>query len=427
MFGDWNAIAANANVPSPDPGTVGEPDWSPGEPEGVEYDDDVEIGEVRSLPFPSPSPWSGWPAEWATPNWGKGGPLDLNRLVDIAWAAIDLNSSVLSTMPVYRTQSGQVIAPKNWMTNPDPLVYSSWQEFANQLFWDYQLGEAFVLPTTWFADGSPRNFRVVPPWLINVEMKAGRRVYTLGREDVTADILHIRYRSNTVTGRGISPLECAGGRMVMARLLQRYAAQMIETGGVPHYWITTEKPVTITQGREMLQSWVDSRTQHPGHPAFLGNGGRLEQSETMNAKDMTLLEISQATEARIAILCGVPPFLLGLPSGGDSLTYSNVSQVFDFHDRSSLRPKASAVMSSLSLWALPLGQTAELNRDEYSRPTFKERVEAYEKLASIVDAEGRSAISVDEIRAMERLRGPASATSLTGGTPGDEERKRWGE
>ena len=55
-----------------------------------------------------------------------------------------------------------------------------------------------------------------------------------------------------------------------------------------------------------------------------------------------MLELAQFTESRIAVLLGVPPFLVGLPSGGDSMTYSNVSSLFDFHDRSYLRTAAES-------------------------------------------------------------------------------------
>ena len=74
--------------------------------------------------------------------------------------------------------------------------------------------------------------------------------------------------------------------------------------------------------------------------------------------------------------------LLGLP-GGDSMTYSNATQLFDFHDRRFLKPTAVHLMTALSNWALPRGQSVELNRDEYSRPPLKERAEAYEKLAAL--------------------------------------------
>jgi phage portal protein BeeE len=125
---------------------------------------------------------------------------------------------------------------------------------------------------------------------------------------------------------------------------------------------------------------------------------------------MALLELSQWTESRIAVALGVPPFLAGLPSGGDSLTYSNVSQLFDFHDRSSLRPKANSVMAALSAWALPLGQSCELNREEYSRPGMKERAEAYQILHSL------GVISTEQIQAAERLHSDSAASSLAGGT-----------
>jgi hypothetical protein len=100
------------------------------------------------------------------------------------------------------------------------------------------------------------------------------------------------------------------------------------------------------------------------------------------------------------------------------MTYSNVTSLFDFHDRSSIRPKVTAVMSALSNWALPRGQCVELNRDEYTRPALAERATAYATLHGIVDADGLSALSAAEVRAMERFHGEPSAVALTGGDVG---------
>jgi phage portal protein BeeE len=107
----------------------------------------------------------------------------------------------------------------------------------------------------------------------------------------------------------------------------------------------------------------------------------------------------------------VPPTFAALPSG-DSETYKNVSQAFDYHDRLSLRPSASDVMAALSGWALPRGTNVELNRDEYSRPAFAERADAWVKLVAA------GMVSVDEYRAAERFTGEAptvAAVALTGG------------
>lgn len=408
LFGatpNHEGVTANENGPA---------DYNPGDPDGVEID--LTPTESRSLPYPQPSPWSGWPGDWSTPNWSL--QAGVSRLIDTAWNCLDLNSSVLASMPVYRMASGQIVQPFSWMTNPDPSIYASWHEFAKQLFWDYQMGEAFVLPMAHAADGYPLRFRVVPPWLINVEMRGGRRDYKLGSTNVTSEILHIRYQSNTADARGHGPLEVAGARMTAAGMLQRYANKIAETGGTPMYWMEVDRRLQQSEAEDLLNRWVESRTRRAGEPALVSGGAKLSQATSMSARDMTLLELAQFNEARIAVALGVPPFLAGLPSGGDSMTYSNVSSLFDFHDRSSLRPKATAVMSALSGWVLPRGQTVELNRDEYSRPSLKERAESYKIL---IEA---GVMRPEEARTMERLHGdaptsaqpPASAAlSLTGG------------
>lgn len=403
-----DAVTPNAN---------GAGSYNPGSADGLEIVG--EATEARSLPFPVPSAWDGWPGEWSTSFSQQAG---LTKLIDTAWNCLDLNANVLSSMPVYRLVKGRIDSPLSWMTNPDPTIYTSWEEFAKQLFWDYMLGEAFVLPMARRADGYPLRFRVVPPWLVSVELRNGGREYRLGNEDVTGEILHIRYKSTTADARGHGPLEAAGGRMITAGLLQRYVQTLAETGGTPLYWMTVERRLNESEAQDLLDRWIESRRARAGQPALVTGGSELHQANSMSARDMTLLEIAQFSESRIAVALGVPPFLAGLPSGGDSMTYSNVSQLFEFHDRSSLRPKAKSVMSALSGWALPAGQSAELNRDEYTRPSsLKERAEGYKVLHEIVDADGKSALGVEEVRTMERLTGAAeqssapAALSLTGG------------
>jgi HK97 family phage portal protein len=404
-FWDWlTGAGAVPNSTPGDPPSVG-PAYTPGDPDGFEFEDAGPSNNRMAAVVTSP--WDGWPASWATPAWGQMGP-KFEELVDTAWAALDLNSSVLSAMPVYRTRSGRVLEPMTWMMNPDPSIYTSWHEFAKQLFWDFQLGEAFVLPMARAADGFPYNFRVIAPWLMNVEIRNGRREYKLGSLDVTADVLHIRYKSTTDNARGVGPLESGKARLVAAGVLARYATEIAEGGGIPYYALEVPRRLTKTEADDLLQQWWDSRTRNLGKPAVLSGGVTAKQLQ-MTPQDMALLELAQFNESRIAILLGVPPFLLGLPSGGDSMTYSNVSSLFDFHDRAGLKPKAVHVMSALSGWALPRGQSAELNRDEYSRPAFKERAEAN---AILFD---RGVLTAEEWRTMERLVGTESAEALTGG------------
>ena len=390
-------------TPNANPG----PAYNPGDPDMVDISSLSDLAEARALPWPQPSPWSGYPDSWSTPNW-EVSP-HAKSLVDVAWACIDLNSSVLSSMPVYRLRNGNVIRSAPWMTNPDPTIYTCWQEFAKQLFWDYHLGEAFVLAMAHDADGYPIRFRVIPPWLVEVEMNSGVREYRLGAMNVTNEILHIRYQTTIADPRGHSPLESAAERAVTIGLLQRYTQNLAETGGVPLYWLSVDRKISQSEATDLMERWIESRSRYSGHPALVSNGATLHQTKTMNASEISLLEMTQFAEARIAILLGVPPFLVGLPGATGSLTYSNIEQLFGFHDRSSLRPKANAVMAALSEWALPRPQTIEMNRDDYTRPSLVDRSNSYKTLIEC------GVMTPDEARAMERLGGEPAASRITGG------------
>jgi phage portal protein BeeE len=316
----------------------------------------------------------------------------------------------MSSMPVYRTRGAEILSPATWMENPDPSIYSSWSEFAHQLFWDWWVGEAFVLSMARFSDEFPSTFRVVPPWMIHVEVGGSGRTYRLGGPagtDVTGDVCHIRYKSTTDGAHGVGPLESAGGRMLTAGVLAKYVREMVSTGGMPIYTLETDHELEGEDGQDILNEWVNTRAQNLGYPPVLHNGIKLKSQKGMSPKDMAMIEIAQFTEGRIADLLGVPRALVGLPTG-DSFTYSNVSSWFDHHDRTTLRPAAKRVMPALSFWALPRGQAAELNRDEYSRPPFNERAEAAVKLIEV------GALSIAEWRQSERITGEAPTAALTG-------------
>lgn len=393
-------VTPNANGPS---------NVNPGDPDMLDTSALRDLPEARSLPWIQPSSWSGYPDTWQPPKWNQGDFMRAQRLIDVAWACIDLNASVLSSMPVYRMRNGQIIESLEWMSNPDPTIYTGWREFAKQLFWDYMLGEAFVLPMAHDTDGKPIRFRVIPPFLVEVEIVEGTRRYKVGSLNVTDEILHIRYASTTIDPRGHGPLEVAGDKAITVGLLQRYVQNIANTGGVPLYWLGVDRKITESEGRDMMDRWIESRTKYAGHPALVSGGATLNQAKSMNASEMTLLEMTQFNEARIAILIGVPPFLVGLPGATGSLTYSNIEQLFSFHDRSSLRPKAGAVMSALDAWTLAPDETLELNRDDYTRPSLKDRAESYKILI-----ESR-VMQPEEARAMERLDSVNSASRITGG------------
>lgn len=389
-------LEPNGNLPDGPPTVGPEFDELAGDPNGVEIMS-IEGDSGAGAFYPTPAPWAGWPADWAMPGWNG----QLDSLVDTAWSCFDLNSSILGSMPVYTTWGPELEITDNptWAGNPDPDLYASWFEFFRDLAWDYQGGEAFVLCTARYSDGYPARFHVVEPWMVNVEWVAGFREYKIGAEDVTGDILHIRYKGKRSDARGHGALEAGRARVVAAAVLCRYATELARGGGVPQVAIKHPQRLNRTQAEELKAEWWRARTSSLGLPAVLSGGIELE-TFSVNPRDMALLELSQFNESRIAILCGVPPFLQGLPSGGDSMTYSNVSSLFDYHWRAGLRPKATALMSALSWWALPRGTNVELDRDEYVRPGLEELAAWYRAMIEL------EVMTPAEIRKRERIGGP---------------------
>jgi HK97 family phage portal protein len=389
-------VTPNPNDPADvPPATVGPPSAVPGDPNGVTID---PASPSQPLPRIVASAWSGWPADWQTPYWG-GQP---QAVAGTAWTCIDLNATLLSTMPPYLVGAADSL-PDDWLNNPSPDIYASWEEFAKQLFWDFQLGEAFVLATAYYSSGYPARFHVVPPWTVNVEMgRDGRRRYSIGALDVTPDMLHIRYQSRVDDAHGHGPLEAAGAFQLAAQVLTRYATTLVASGGIPPGILTHGEELTAAESAELQGQWVQARQSSIGIPAVLSGGVGFEET-SVNPRDLALIDLLTFNESRVAVILGVPPFLVGLPGAGDSLTYSNVTSLFSYHWRAGLRPKASTVMGAMSGWLLPRGTTIELNRDAYIRPEPLERAQIWSTLSSIVDQQGNPALTVPEIRELERL------------------------
>jgi HK97 family phage portal protein len=378
------AIQPSGNPPADIPSTAG------GNPDGIVFEPaDTTPGPPLPPPRSFLQPWAGWPSGWQIPVGSA------QVLTDTAWTCVDLNASILASMPPYLVDPADSLNT-SWLINPDPLIYSSWEEFAKQLFWDFQLGEAFVLCTARYATGWPARFHVVPPWYVNAEMDSGRRVYTIGALDVTADMLHLRYKSSTDNARGIGPLDAGWTSVAAAQMWKDYAFGLVGSGGVPSSVLTTPEGLNKAQAEDLKAQWVQARQSSIGEPAVLSGGVTWEATQ-LDPEKMAMSDLQKFSESRIAVMLGVPPFLVGLPSGGDPMTYANVSAIFDYHWRAGLRPKVSAVMGGLSEWLLPAGTQIELNRDSYVQPDPLQRAQTWQ----IYQAMG--VLSPDEIRRLERF------------------------
>lgn len=349
-------------------------------------------------PPPEAMAWAGWPSEWAVP-WDNA---SLGGLVstDIVWACVDKNATAVASMPTTAVDgSGVPLGQQpSWLLNPQPEAYATWAEFCRQIWFCYQLtGEVFIGATSRFQDsGYPRTFAMLAPWLVTPEIDGGQRKVFIGGEDVTADVLHIRYASWPGDARGHGPLETARDRLLAVKVLMRYGADLAANGGIPWAVLRHKFKLGAGQAEALKAQWIAAARSRMGAPAVLDQDTDLQQLQT-TPKDMALSEMQQFAEARIAVLLGVPPFLVGLPSGADSLTYANVSTIYDSHWRQTLRPHSKYLMEALSAWALPGRTSVTLDADEYIRPAPLDRANVYKILVEL------GVMTADEVRVAERL------------------------
>jgi HK97 family phage portal protein len=355
-------------------------------------------------PPPEAMAWAGWPSEWAVPNqtFGIGGLVSS----DVVWMCVDKNAKAVGSMPATATDQNDIPLANQptWLRNPQPEVYSHWDEFVRQIWWSYQLtGEVFIAETSSFADsGYPRTFCMLAPWLTNVDIVDGVRKYSInGNPDV--NICHIRYASWPGDARGHGPLEVAGERLLAARVLMRYGADLAANGGIPWAVLKHKYKLGEGQAQALKAQWIAAAHSRMGAPAVLDNDTELQQLQT-TPKDMALSEMQSFAEARIAVLLGIPPFLVGLPSGADSLTYSNVSMIYDSHWRETLRPDSKYLMAALSAWAMPGRSSVDLDAEEYIRPSPVDRATYYRTMVDI------GAMTPEDVRRIERIPARLGAT-----------------
>lgn len=413
-------LPPNGNVPS----TVGPDNINPGR--YVMYPEGGRASEA----------WDGWPVDWATPPlepigvnaWsGYGyGRHNLTARVSTVYTCADLNSRQLGSFPVYGVKGDTPFELPEWANSPEPELWESWAQFVQAAVNSLMLrGEAITYATGRYAAPGPgqlgrvARFTLLNPDLVNVEFLDGKRVVSLGTEPLPPeDVMVVRYQSFPGSLRGITPLEWAAGPILTSSSLERYAADVSSRGGIPWAVLKNARQVNAQQAREAQAAWQAASARRDGAPAVLGNDWTLE-TVSLSPKDMALLELREFDERRIAAALGVPAYLVNIEMTS-GLTYANASTIRDQHWSATLRTIANLLCSAWSRWLLPRGQRMEMNPDRYVQPDFGTRAIAWQQMFNIFDpVTGQRAMTIDEIRAAERLAPPAAeapsgAQTLTG-------------
>lgn len=191
--------------------------------------------------------------------------------------------------------------------------------------------------------------------------------------------------------RGVGVLRAHFWELMMAGLITGYAANMLRFGVPPGYLKVNAPQLTRDKALDLQRDWMRA------------HGGTVRSIAVLNATtefhklglDPVALELAKMRDYStldIALIFGVPPYMLGLTQASD--TYANVESRMIELSEFTLLPWARRAEATFDA-ELPRGTDMKINLDGLRRADTKTRYEAH-KIA--LDA---GFLLVDEVREIE--------------------------
>jgi HK97 family phage portal protein len=334
--------------------------------------------------------------------------------VAAVYRALAIYADEIGTLPVQRLRGDYEQLPEPpFVARPAGDVVG-WTDEVGQILWSLVLrGNAYLLVTGYDWTGYPESFYVLNPDTVTVEpAPAGGWQYRWttgsGGEMVLAnpsplELLHVRWQRppGAPVGLGILDVNAGpGSALAAAYAAQSYATDSL-SNPVPPAVLTHPLRLNKDQAAALQTQWATSTGRGRSVPAVL-SGGVTYQPLTVTPRDVQLIESQRWSATSIAVMFGLPPYMLG-GSTGDSLTYSTVEGEMTRLWVQTLQPMCIRLQRAFNAW-LPSGQRLRFNPDALLRSQTLDRFNAH-KIA--IDAGFET---VDEVRQLEN-RPPLESTA----------------
>jgi len=365
-----------------------------------------------------PGSWTPFVSEW------------MARGVPALTAGMRLISGVAMQLPLRQKRGDEwVDPPAAVIANPTPGANRTSADFIDEYVSDVLLyGNYAALLGPPDSTGWPAFLVPLDVTTVSVARDEGtwQPVYAIeGVDDVIpADrMFHVAIdkRSGELTGRGILPTLAAPVAAALAA--DAYAGQYFTQSAVPSGVITDSRPnLTQDQANELKRKWMEavSGTRVP----VVVPGSTTFQPLATDADKAQLVQARQWDAQMVAMILGVPPFLLGIET--QRHTYTNAETEFGRFVTTTMMRLLAPLELQISQQCLPRGNRAEFFTGALLRADTMTRATAATTLY------GAEVITLQEARTLAGFPaegGPAEstprpATPQTPGTPAAEEAAR---
>lgn len=278
-------------------------------------------------------------------------------------------------------------------------------------------GEGMIYVPVRNADGSPAPpVWQIHPWTVDVQdgnwvipPPPGASAWTseTGYTFQPGELIVIRDTA-MIGPRGVGVLEEGAGDLESAQQMRQWSLNMFRSGRPPGYLKVTAPQLTQAKATELQRAWMQQHGR--GEPKIAVLNATTDFTPlNMDPLTLQLAQLQNNSNLDIALLFGIPPYLLGVSIPGD--TYANVTsrlvEVVEF----GLLPYARRIESSLDA-EFPRGTNMRINLDALRRADTTTRYQAY---ASALQA---GWMTVDEVRAAENMPPMIDGTVTGGSAPG---------
>lgn len=333
----------------------------------------MSLFEKRSgSPFPEPivPAFPGW-----SPFGGASVNIDQSLRVNAVWACVRLLSDAVSMMPVcaYDVRKGQRVPVDNPPLLDMPAAQTSMADWIYQVMVSALLnGNAYGEIVTMDDNGSPTQIELQHPDRVHVGMADGRPEYTFnGRKIDPGRVWHFRAFRMPGLSLGLSPIAYAARTISTSALAADFGRGFFADGAHPTGIFSTAAPINQTQAKEIkdrLNEAVRGR-----EALVLGNGANYAQLQ-VSPTDSQFLDTMRWDATQIATVFGVPPHMIGAPSGS-SMTYQSVEMESLNFLTYSVQPWLTRLENAL-FPLLPRKKHVRFNPDVLLRTDLETRIRA---------------------------------------------------
>ena len=246
----------------------------------------------------------------------------------------------------------------------------------------------------------------------------GEPVITLRAEDV----LDFKLFDPLNMYRGYPPAAVAGRVGDVDNATTDYLKLFMEKGGMPPGLLKTKQKLIDTEIADIRRRWGEryGGHQHWMEPAVLDSDAEYQQVG-LSFKDMGFDVLDARSEARICMIMGIPPILVGAKIGLDRATYSNYSEARQAWWEDTLTPLYHNFESVINNDLAPeFGDGLTCEFDFSDVPAFREQTDALYGRANegitrgyLTINEAREIVGLDPIgEPGERFLRPNTATEV---------------